>query len=266
METAQQAHKSAVAAVQEAEGELSPARRAPAEAERAVAAARDTAERLAREQTRREARAQTLDETAARLETEAGEAQDTLDREAAGENTGGGDELQVELDAARARAEAARSDAAQARLERDAEARERVGREQRLAASKRDRADWERRAKISADHVDVLSNDRQRTAGALERARATPGEIRARREQLLDGFNQAEARRRDSADALAEGEKLASDSDKAARAADHAASNAREQRARPPSPVTKARPSASPKLTPRFAKPRTCRRKNSARD
>ena len=231
LETAQQAHKTAVAAVSEAEGELAPARRAPAEAERGVAGARDLAERLAREQTRREARAQTLDETIARLDAEAAEAQGILDREDAGENTGGSDELQIELDAARERAETARSDAAQARLERDAEARERVGREQRLAAYRRDHGDWQRRAKTAADQVDVLASDRQRTAGALERASATPAEIHARREQLLDGFNQAEARRKASADALAEGETLASDSDKAARAADHAASDAREQRA-----------------------------------
>jgi chromosome segregation protein len=231
VDEAQQAHRAAVAAVQEAESELQPARRAPPEAERAVAGARDHAERLAREQTRREARAQTLDETTQRLEAEAGEAQDILDREASGENTGGSDELQVELDAARERAEAARSDAAQARLERDAESRERAGREQRLTAFKRDHADWQRRSKISADHVDVLANDRERTFGALERARSTPGQIAERREQLLDGFNQAEERRKASADALAEDEKLAQDSDKAARAADHAAGQAREARA-----------------------------------
>jgi chromosome segregation protein len=231
VETAAAEHKAAQAAVADAEQALAPARRAPPEAERAVAQARDLAEKLAREQTRREARAQTLDETAERLETEAGEARDILAREAAGENTGGNDELENELHAARDRAETARSDAAQARLERDAEARERVGREQRLAAFQRDHADWTRRSKGASDHIEGLGAERERTVTALERAQATPETIAQRREQLLDGFNQAEARKKDSSDALAEGESTATDADRASRAAVNAASQARELRA-----------------------------------
>ncbi len=224
-------HKTKVEAVAAAEAALQPARRGPPEAERAVATARDAAERLAREQSRREARAQTLDEAVQRLDAEAGEARTILEREAAGESTADGDEMQAELDAARARADTARHEAAQARLERDAEVRERTGREQRFTNLKRDHTDWERRSNGASERVDALSVERDKTQASLERARSLPETFVERREKLLDSFSQAETRRQESSDKLAEAEDAATSGDRAARAADQAASQARELRA-----------------------------------
>ncbi len=224
-------HRAAVAALSTAEADLGAARKGPPEAERAVASARDNAERLAREQTRREARAQTLDETIVRLETEIAEARETLDHQAADETLGDGGELDTELSHARARANAARGEAAQVRLERDAEARERAGRAQRLAGLQRDRDDWRRRSTGASQHIDALDADKARVEAALERARSAPESVAEKRTKLLDGFREAETRRAAAADMLSDGEAAATAADRAARAADQAAGQARELRA-----------------------------------
>lgn len=133
LDAAQTAQRAATEAFRVAEEAVKTARLAPFALDKTLAAARDRVESLSRDQTRREARAQALDETVARLEAETGEAAQALEAaqgsEAPSETIAG---LRDELTAARAAAEIARTAAQTARSDRDAETRERQGREQRL--------------------------------------------------------------------------------------------------------------------------------------
>src|SRR5690606_14155178 len=126
LEQAQAALAAASEALRAAAEALKAARRGPPEAEQGVARARDRLEALSREQAPREARARALDETIARLTSEAEAAEaalaEALQTEAPSQTLDG---LKDELAGARAAADAARSAAAQARADRDAEARER---------------------------------------------------------------------------------------------------------------------------------------------
>jgi len=232
VEAAALALKAATDKVRAVEEAARDARRKPPEAEKGVAVARDQVERLSREQARKEARAQGLDETIARLDAELGEAKAALEAaRAEGGAPGDLESLRADLATAREAAEAARGDAAQARAARDAELRERSGREQRLAGLERDRADWARRASGAAERVTALETERERAILALERAEAAPQTFVEKREKLLDSFTSAESRRAEAADALATAEATAQAADRAARAADHAAAQARELRA-----------------------------------
>ncbi len=107
--------KAAVEALRQADEALKGLRDGPRNAERAVAIARDAAERLAREQAQREARANALDETVNRLEGELDEARAAADAARADDQPAPLDEtvqrLEGELEAARTAADAARADA-----------------------------------------------------------------------------------------------------------------------------------------------------------
>jgi len=231
-EAAQGALKLAGDRLRAAEEALRESRKRPPEAERAVATARDVAERLAREHARKEARAQALDETVSRLEAELHEARDAAD--AARVESAPSEAIEAqrgELVAAREAAQAARAEAARARAAFEAEGRERAGREQRLNAVRRDHGEWSRRAAGAAQRVEALAEDREKASDALERASAAPEIVAEKRGKLLDQFSTAEARRTQAGDAVAEGEAALLTADRVARAADAAASEARERRA-----------------------------------
>uniref|UniRef100_UPI00259383C8 chromosome segregation protein SMC n=1 Tax=uncultured Brevundimonas sp. TaxID=213418 RepID=UPI00259383C8 len=232
LEAAQAAQKAATEAFRAAEDEVKAARLAPFTADKAATAARDRVETLARDQARREARAQALDDTVARLAVEVAEAQAAFDAaqsvEAPSETLAG---LRDELAAARAAAEAARTAAQTARSDRDAEARDRQGREQRLGALTRARDGWIARSKDSAARVASLARDADRTAALLKQAEVAPQGFAEQRGRLLDMLSEAERRKRASSDAMAAAETEATEADRAARAAEAAAAQAREARA-----------------------------------
>lgn len=230
-EAAAAAQKAAAEAVRAADEALREARRRPGEAERAVAAARDAAERLSRELARKEARAQALDETVARLEGELEEARAAVEAATGSAEDGDTAPLMTQLGAAREAAETARAAASQARVALDSEARERDSRQRRLHDLRHDDLAWGGRRKSAVERIARLEGDREKAQGALQRAEAAPEAIVARRDALLDNFNAAEARRRKSADALAEGEAAAQAADAAARATERVAAEAREHRA-----------------------------------
>ena len=215
-----------------AEETLRDRRRAPQEAERALATARDTVERLTNEATRRDARAQSLDETIARFDAERIEAETALAAARAdASEDGSAENLSPMLDAARAAAGRAREAASQARAAVDIETRERDGRARRLETLQRDRDDWARRQAAARKRTDSLIEARQQTDAALVAAREAPRTLEVRTTRLLDEYAAAEARRAKSSDALEQGETARAASDRAARAADAAAAEAREQRA-----------------------------------
>lgn len=232
LEAAQAAQKAATEAFRAAEDEVKTARLAPFTADKAATAARDRVETLARDQARREARAQALDDTVARLAVEVAEAQAAFDAaqsvEAPSETLAG---LRDELAAARAAAEAARTAAQTARSDRDAEARDRQGREQRLGALTRARDGWIARSKDSAARVASLARDADRTAALLKQAEVAPQGFAEQRGRLLDMLSEAERRKRASSDAMAAAETEATEADRAARAAEAVAAQAREARA-----------------------------------
>ena len=232
LEAAQGALKAATEAFRAAEDAVKAARLKPFTADKAVASARERVETLGREQARREARAQALDESLTRLSAERDAAEAAL-AEAATEGASGEtlDTLKTELAGARAAAEMARAASAAARADRDAEARERSGREQRLASITRERDSWAARAKDSAARITTLEKDAGRTAALLSEAERAPEALSAQRSKLMDGLTAAETRRKAAADALAVAEGEAGDADRASRAADAAASQAREARA-----------------------------------
>ena len=232
LEAAQAAQKAATEAFRAAEDKVKAARLAPFAADKAATAARDRVETLARDQARREARAQALDDTVARLAVEVAEAQAAFDAaqsvEAPSETLAG---LRDELAAARAAAEAARTAAQTARSDRDAEARDRQGREQRLGALTRARDGWIARSKDSAARVASLARDADRTAALLKQAEVAPQGFAEQRGRLLDMLSEAERRKRASSDAMAAAETEATEADRAARAAEAVAAQAREARA-----------------------------------
>jgi len=230
-EAALAAQKAAAEAVRAADEALREARRKPGDAERAVAAARDAAERLSRELARKEARAQALDETVTRLEGELDEARAAVEAATGSAEDGDTAPLMTQLSAARDAAETARGAASQARVAFDSEARERDSRQRRLHDLRHDDLAWGGRRKSAADRIERLAADREKTEGALERAVAAPEALVAKRDALLDSFNAAEARRRKSADALAEAETAAQEADTASRVSERSAAEAREHRA-----------------------------------
>ncbi|SFS50064.1 chromosome segregation protein SMC [Brevundimonas viscosa] len=232
LEAAQATLKAATEAFRAAEEAVKAARAAPFPLDKAVGAARDRVEALAREQARKEARAQALDETLERLTAEVEAARAALAEaqgtEAPSETLEG---LRAELSAARAAADAARGAAAEARLARDAEAREVAGRQARLDGLVRERDGWAGRAKDAKARIVTLEKEAEKTAARLQAAADAPDQLAAQRSTLLDALTSAETRRRAAADALATAEAAAGEADRAARAAESAASQAREARA-----------------------------------
>ncbi|OYX55866.1 MAG: chromosome segregation protein SMC [Brevundimonas subvibrioides] len=232
LETAQAALKAATEAFRVSEEAVKAARLLPFAADKAVTTARDAVQRLTNEQARREARATALDETLERLavEHEAAETAlaEALTTDAPSETLAG---LKAELATARTAADAARGAAAGARADRDAEARDRAGREQRLGGLSRERDSWAARAKDSTARITVLEGDTGKTAALLLQAERAPEALAAQRSKLMDMLTAAETRRKTAADALAVAEGDAGDADRVSRAADATAASAREARA-----------------------------------
>ncbi|WP_428154363.1 chromosome segregation protein SMC [Brevundimonas sp.] len=232
LDQAQAAQKTATDAFRAAEEAVKSARLAPFAADKAVTMARDRVETLARDQARREARAQALDDTVTRLAAEVAEAQGALDAahttDAPSETLSG---LRDELTAARAAADTARLAAQTARSDRDAEARDRQGREQRLSSLTRARDGWVTRSKDSAARVAALGKDADKTAALLKQAEVAPQGFAEQRGKLLDTLTAAEQRKQASSDAMALAETAATEADRASRTAETAASQAREARA-----------------------------------
>jgi chromosome segregation protein len=218
--------------VQAADGALKMARGALPAAERSVALAREDAERHARESARRDARAQSLDETISRFEAERGEAEQAL--AAAREDAAAlpaSDDLGPQLGAARARAAAARETEAHARADLDLERRSREGRQQRLEALERDAEEWTSRSEHAHTRIGQLGRERDKTSEAQAAVRDAPAALEERRMRLLDELAAAESRLSTATDAFAEAEAARTAADRAARAAEHEASEAREVRA-----------------------------------
>ncbi len=224
--------KAAVDRMRAVEELLRDRRRGPPDAERLLNGAREQVAKLEREQALRAARAQSLDDTIARFEAEKTEADAALaearEAHAAAQTSG---DLRPQLAEARQASAQAREAASAARTALDVETRERAGRQRRLESLERDRGDWARRAETAAKRADALEGDRVKAAAALEAAREAPAVLQERLVVLLDQFAAAEARRAKASDALEAAETNRITADRAARATEQAAGEARETRA-----------------------------------
>ncbi len=213
-------------------------------AERALGAARDAAERVGRDAALREARRAALDEAAARIAGERAEAEtqaEAAEREAA--------EARAAAEAARAapgppspaadaedgeaRAAAARTREAEGatRAALDGERRSAEARARRRDHLARDLADWARRLRAAAARGEALRNEAEVARAAGDAARALPQALAGRRGAAEHALAQAQVRRAQAADALAEAEAAALAADRTARGADAASAAARERRA-----------------------------------
>ena len=129
--------------------------------------------------------------------------------------------------AARARAEATEARAAHNDLSREAEMRGR-----RIDEIARERSVWATRSQTALARMSEIEARHAAAAAANETARAQPAIIEEKRTGLLDAIAEAEKSRADAGDALALAVARAQETDRAAKACDAAASEAREHRAR----------------------------------
>jgi len=231
-EEASFAHQAASQRVRTSDDALRNARRAPPEAERALATARDRVEQLARDAVRRDARAQALNETLARLQAEYDEAM-AFSAQAQADLSALpiADDLAPQLTAAREASTRAREAAGAAGSALDNEGRERAGRARRMEALDRDRTDWTRRAASTQSRLEALAKDRNAVEASLIEARTAPEALEDRKLKLLDEYGAAEARRDRAGEALANGDNLRIQADREHRASEQRASEARELRA-----------------------------------
>jgi chromosome segregation protein len=222
----------AAAALSAAESAAAAARERPRAADRALARARETVERLEREAERKEIRAGALDETRLRLETDQAEAQAALDAARAAFAAIPPVLAQsARLVSLRANAARAREAAFAARTALEREVAARGARLRRQETLLRDQADWRRRTEAAAGRGTSLEAGREAALAALDKARAAPDGIGARRDRLLNELSTAQTRKARAADALAVAEAARAQADRAARAADARAADTREARA-----------------------------------
>ncbi len=244
------AHRAAEAKVRQADEIARSARKRPETAERAAAAARETVERVARELNRIEVRAQSLDDSLTRLDAEAQEAEaawtraytdaqateaavrQALDAAAAPEEDAAeAAEAAAVLMRGRQALATARDAETRARAALDAEVRAVDGRLRRREGLTRDQEGWRKRSAAASARLDALEAERSLIAAALADARTRPAALAEQLDRFLSSFATAQTRQTQAVDALKAAEKIAGDHDRAARAADQAASEAREERA-----------------------------------
>ncbi len=209
------------------------ARKLFSEARNGVDSARVALSDLEREHERASTRIAALDENLARLEedeTETRRAHEALTEERAMLP----DPALISEGVAAARDEVskARARASEARAAHNDLAREAKMRADRLEELSRERGVWATRGKTANARIEELKTRLEETNAAHETARGAPTQIDEKRKALLDQIAIAEDRRNDAADALAQGQQIAQGADKAAKAADHEAAEAREANAR----------------------------------
>jgi chromosome segregation protein len=230
--SAKDALAKATAEVQGAETQIRELRPTVPRLEAAMTTARAALEKLERDSARREAHAASLDDVIARFAAELAELEAAfLAAQAEAQSDPAQGDLPKRLTEARAKAGPAREAAAAARAAVDVEARERDGRARRLELLTKDREDWLKRAQSAAKRLDHLGKSRADAKGALDEAYDKPGTHQRRLEDLLSQFEEAEARRARSSDALAQAEGARAEADRMVRAADAAAAESRELRA-----------------------------------
>jgi chromosome segregation protein len=138
---------------------------------------------------------------------------------------------EIELAAARAAVEAARTAAAAASAERQSLLRDRAGRETRRAAIEAETKQWRARAEDCAKRKAALAKETKSLEAARANAAAAPETVRAALSKLMNEAGAAEARRAAAGDKVAAAETAARQAETAAREQEAAHASAREARA-----------------------------------
>ncbi len=136
------------------------------------------------------------------------------------------------VDAAKIAVEAARLTMLTRRSAHDELRREGDARLRRRQAATTELSGWKHRLETATRRSEELAARQAETQGELARAEAVPATLAARRADMTEAIEVAEARRRKAADALAEGEGSLRVAQEGERQADRAAGEAREARAR----------------------------------
>jgi chromosome segregation protein len=203
------------------------------QAQRAFDAAREALAAAEREVARVAARRSALDEANARLAASLAEATTARDTAAAALSaTPHPDSFAAELTDLRDRVARDRSALAEARAAVESLAGEAELRRRRLAGIAVERQKWHERGVNAEAQIATLTARKTETEAERTRLADEPARIEEKRRALLTEIEQAEAVRATASDALAVGEQVQAQADRAARAALEALSEARESRVR----------------------------------
>lgn len=237
---AEAAAAAARADVQQAEAAAETATRRESEARLARKSADQAATTAARDLTRAETALEALEGKAAALqaacrrrreETAAARtAFETAEKSAAA--LADASEAKAAVEAERVRLEAARISAMTRRGEAEEIARSGAARARRLDEIAAEIGNWTARQATAAQRLQDLARREAEAEQELATLRSRPSELAQRRTKLAKSLEAAETRRRAASDALATAETELRARDAAARAAERAASEAREARAR----------------------------------
>ncbi len=149
------------------------------------------------------------------------------------------------LESLRARTQAERAQAGEARASLAALAHEASMRSGRQAAIQRESASWAQRRDHAQDRIGEIEERLHAARQEQEELAEAPMEFERQRRALRDSVEEAENARRAASDARAEGETRLAEGDKAARAALDALSGAREEKARSEAQLEAARQRAA---------------------
>ncbi|MCA8889425.1 MAG: hypothetical protein KDA46_11385, partial [Parvularculaceae bacterium] len=136
------------------------------------------------------------------------------------------------LGAARESVSTARAEATEARAAYNDLTREAEMRTRRLDEIIRERSVWNTRSETARARIAEIETRLEETKASSELAVQAPAEIERKRSALLDQIASAETSRNDAADTLASAVTRSTEADRASKAADGAAAEAREARAR----------------------------------
>ncbi|WP_428407837.1 chromosome segregation protein SMC [Hyphococcus sp.] len=203
------------------------------DARRALDSARTGLNELEREHERAAARLSSIDENLSRLGEEKSESERTREALTAEHDAFPDATLIAEgVEAAREEVASARARAAETRTAYNDLANEARRRAERLNEIARDKTSWSQRGDAARGRIVEIETHLNDVAAAHAAAEGAPAVIEEKRKGLLDQIAVAETRRNEAADALAEGQRVAMEAAKTAKAADTEAAEAREARAR----------------------------------
>jgi len=215
------------------------ARVAIREAESANNRVRDALAVLRQKLAASQSRIASLEDSASQLKAEVDEAQEQIEfAQGRLEELGDGADLRTQVESKQSGLGTLRQELMEARAVYDSLSRQAEERARRLAALNNEAASWQGRKDEAIRQNEELELRQRRAGEELEALAARPLEIEEQRAGLMDQLETAEAGRREAADALAVGEKTLAEADKRLRDAEHALSEAREDRVRRESAVT----------------------------
>lgn len=232
-ETARTEHETAADALKQKKHFEKEARSLFTDARRALDSVRGALSDLERQHERATARIASIDENLARLAEDETDTRGLHEKLLVEQNElPDADAIAASVASAREQVTAARTAASEARAAHASLEREAKARAERLAVIADDMEGWIARRNTAAGRIGELDARLVQTREAHETAKTAPTAIEEKRNALLDQIGQAEGRRNEAGDALAEATQKAQDADKTARAAETEAGEAREERAR----------------------------------